>query len=435
VNWRQLSLTQQFALRSLLFVGMMALILGSVLSYAVRGVFERGAAQAVQSFVSVVVVDQATAGGSEAISASELVTVFDDAARVRLQRSDLVAVAVWNGTGQMLKQAPGAGEPDYSALKRALGGSVGALVKPRAGGAAGASSGGAKVLEVYVPVKGKSGSIAGVVEVRQSYAPIQGAVSRLLFIVWGIVIAGSVPSYLLQVTFVNRTQRKLEATEGSLQEVNRRLKGSLDEMEMHSLGTLQALVAAVDAKDAYTARHSIAVTDYAVAIARRLDLSPDEIRDVERAGLLHDIGKIGTPESILLKPDRLDSEEFEVMCEHPSMSGHIVESVPFLSGLMPVVRSHHERWDGRGYPDGLQGEGIPLLARVLTVADAFDAMTSERPYRVPLSMDDARAELLRNTGSQFDAVVVHAMIEALDAHEVNVVIHREARHRKKRGAA
>jgi len=256
--------------------------------------------------------------------------------------------------------------------------------------------------------------------IRGLYSDAGAQSARVVALIWLIVIGSALPAYLLQMRFLRHAAAALTSAESDLQEVNQRLEGSLDDLEMHSLGTLQALVAAVDAKDSYTARHSIAVTDYAVAIGRQLGLSASDIVALERAGLLHDVGKIGTPEIVLLKPARLDESEFEVIREHPEMSGHIVETIPFLANLAPVVRAHHERWDGAGYPDALAGNDIPLLARILSVADAFDAMTSDRPYRTGMPAIDACVELSTHKSAQFDPQVVDALLEAIDAREVRV---------------
>ena len=169
-----------------------------------------------------------------------------------------------------------------------------------------------------------------------------------------------------------------------------------------SLPTIQALAAAVDAKDPYTQGHSQRVAEYAVALAGRAGLTADEVALVHMTGTLHDVGKIGVPDAILKKPGRMDDEERRVMETHPALGEVIVRKAPKLAAALPGVRHHHERWDGGGYPDGLAGEQIPLLARILALADTFDAMTSDRPYRKGLSWDTALGEVARGAGTQFD---------------------------------
>lgn len=437
----RLSLTQQFALRSLLFVVIMGAVLGITITFAVRTMFEQQAARVAHVTASAIVSEHLrNSGGTLSVTAS-MRNSLNDSVIHELNDSGIVAVKLWSPSGELLysssKSEEGESFADHEPLGAALKGRLTTEISEGEGDAENSDEVArfGKVLEVYAPIRDDRGQVRGVFEIYQLYGPVEAATNQLVGIVWLIIALGSIPAYLLQIVFVYRTEKQLVSAHSDLAEVNTRLANSLDDLEMHSLGTLQALVAAVDAKDSYTARHSIAVTDYAVAIARQLGLEECEIRDVERAGLLHDVGKIGTPETILLKPSRLDEEEFTVMCEHSAMGGHIVESVPFLSRLMPIIRSHHERYDGNGYPDHLAGDQIPLLSRILSVADAFDAMTSERPYRTPVPVTEARQELLRNVGGQFDATAVWALLEALDSGAVTVTIHAEAHRRRRSGAA
>jgi putative nucleotidyltransferase with HDIG domain len=192
-----------------------------------------------------------------------------------------------------------------------------------------------------------------------------------------------------------------------------RLADSLHQLDGHRLGVLQALCAAVDARDHYTALHSLHVADYAAAIGYRLGMK-DELLLFEQAGLLHDVGKIGVPDTLLLKPTSLTGPEYATMKQHVEESARILAALPFLTSVVPMVRHHHERWDGSGYPDGLAGEDIPRPARVLAVADAFDAMTTDRPYRPAMPVATAREFLVEGKGSQFDPSVVDAFITLLD---------------------
>jgi putative nucleotidyltransferase with HDIG domain len=168
------------------------------------------------------------------------------------------------------------------------------------------------------------------------------------------------------------------------------------------LDTITILAQAVEMRDQYTGGHTLRVSTYAVLLAEHLGMTPREIELVRTGTPLHDIGKIGIDDAILRKPDRLTPEEFEAMKLHTIKGAEIIDTVPDLWPIKPIIRSHHERWDGRGYPDGLAGEAIPALARVVALADAFDAMTSDRPYRKGMSASVAFAEIEKQAGRQFD---------------------------------
>jgi len=179
------------------------------------------------------------------------------------------------------------------------------------------------------------------------------------------------------------------------------------------LETVLALVQAVEEKDRYTRGHSDRVTAFSVKIAGAMGLPAREIRMIEYAGILHDIGKIGIDLAIIQKKERLTPEELAVVRKHPLIGERIIRPIGFLAAALPGIAQHHERFDGCGYPLGICGDRIALEARILAVADAYDAMITDRPYRKPLPKDDAIAELLRCSGSQFDPVVVEHFVELL----------------------
>jgi len=174
--------------------------------------------------------------------------------------------------------------------------------------------------------------------------------------------------------------------------------------------TLIALRGLIAARDTGTGSHSERVRVYAMCLARAHRMGEADLRDLEYGVILHDIGKIGIPDSILLKPGPLTPEEWKVMRTHPEVGRRLVENIPFLAGAVPIVYHHHERWDGHGYPEGLSGESIPLGARIFAVADALDAMTYDRPYSRAVTLEAARAEISRCAGTHFDPAVVDSFM-------------------------
>ena len=198
-----------------------------------------------------------------------------------------------------------------------------------------------------------------------------------------------------------------------LQKINQALIETQRQLEHAEMGTIATLVLTEEAKDPYVRGHSKRVTRAAVEIAQELGLSEENCKIIERAGILHDIGKIGISDVILHKPDKLDEEEWTVIKKHPQRAAEILEPLKFLTKEIEIICHHHERFDGKGYPDGLKTEDIPLGARILAVADTFDAMNSERPYRKPLPEDAITAELKKNSGSQFDPRIVNTFLDLL----------------------
>ena len=189
-----------------------------------------------------------------------------------------------------------------------------------------------------------------------------------------------------------------------------RLRATMLDLEKSYDVTLEAMGAALDLRDAETEGHSRRVTAYTVALARELNLSADDLRTISRGAFLHDIGKIATPDAILLKPGTLSAEEREVMREHCVRGYEMIRKIPFLRDAAEIIYAHQECFDGSGYPRALSGEQIPLGARIFAIADALDAMTSDRPYRKAISFGDARVEIARGAGTQFDPYIVDVFL-------------------------
>lgn len=261
------------------------------------------------------------------------------------------------------------------------------------------------------------GLLAGVLVVAQQRLDpyVLGAVVLPLFIAW-----------FGQKQYLDRSRKGVE----ELRESNQRLGDAnealqelvsaksqlladksqlLERVRLSYLQTVASLARTIEAKDPYTGGHTERVSDYALMLARELGFSSDELRAVETGGVIHDIGKIGVPDHVLLKPGRLNEPEWREMRRHPEISSYILGELEIPEIAKDMARSHHERFDGNGYPDGLVGEAIPLAARVLSVADTIDAMTSDRPYRDALTFEAALEELGRNAGSQFCPRVIAAL--------------------------
>jgi HD-GYP domain-containing protein (c-di-GMP phosphodiesterase class II) len=192
--------------------------------------------------------------------------------------------------------------------------------------------------------------------------------------------------------------------------LTRSLLSRVQELEALNHETIFAFVRAIDARDPYTARHSEKVAGYAVELARALGLPAADRERIHLSGMLHDVGKVALERSVLHKPGALTDDEWQQVREHPALSAHIIGAVARFAIYVPGARHHHERYDGRGYPDGLAGEAIPLDARILAVADAYDAMTSDRSYRPALTHAEAIARLRAEVGTQFDPACVAAFV-------------------------
>lgn len=201
-----------------------------------------------------------------------------------------------------------------------------------------------------------------------------------------------------------------------IKRMNEELADTYEKLEKAYLDSIETLRYTVEAKDPYTRGHSDRVSEYSVLIGQSLTLSEEDIKTLKVGGLFHDIGKIGIPDSILLKEARLTDDEYSQIKNHPSIGSHILCNAEVFQDIIPIVKHHHERFDGNGYPGRLQGEDIPYLARIAAVADTFDAMTSKRTYRNALPLDVVRSEIEKCSGSQFDPQIAKVFIDILDNH-------------------
>jgi putative nucleotidyltransferase with HDIG domain len=230
-----------------------------------------------------------------------------------------------------------------------------------------------------------------------------------VFLAPAVMMRFSLKQYLDQTT---RNVIRLRKAHENLQNAHQQVTEAMSSLGRAYEGTLKSLVTALDARDAETAGHSERVAELTIAIAAEIGLDPDttDWQNISWGALLHDVGKIAIPDGVLRKPSSLDDNEWEAMRSHPSTGYDILQAVDFLRPAAQIVLAHHERWDGSGYPRGLAGEEIPLGARIFMVADAFDAMTTDRVYRAAMPAEEALAEILRHSGTQFDPAAVKAFL-------------------------
>jgi len=225
---------------------------------------------------------------------------------------------------------------------------------------------------------------------------------------------------VLLITIENAIRKKSLEKELQDYQVNleKKVKEQTDLINSMYVRSIDALIKALEAKDIYTRGHSQRVTMYSVAIGKAMRLQPEQIEILRQAAVLHDLGKIGVREAILNKPGRLTPEEFQEITQHPVVSTRILQPIPFFRPLLPGILHHHERFDGKGYPDGIGGLDIPLESRIMSIADTFDAMTSTRAYRKALSLEEANQEILRCSGTQFDPEIVPVFLRVQGRIEI-----------------
>jgi putative nucleotidyltransferase with HDIG domain len=269
------------------------------------------------------------------------------------------------------------------------------------------------LFEVYAPIEGESGAI-GAYEIYADPRGLDRLIGSRRTMLWLAVGGVFLVLWAALALLVRAASRMLTRQNEKLRRRTLRLVESNRLLEESALEAVESLNATVDAKDPYTAGHSLRVQRIALALGRELGLEDERLDVLRFAGLFHDIGKIGVPDAILTKPDRLTELEFEIVKRHPEDGARIVARLHRLHAAVPAVLHHHERWDGNGYPHGLRADGIPLEAAIVGLADAVDAMTTDRPYSCARTLEDATEEIARNRGTQFAPVVVDAFVALVE---------------------
>jgi putative nucleotidyltransferase with HDIG domain len=269
------------------------------------------------------------------------------------------------------------------------------------------------VFEVYAPLASLDGTRAiGAYEIYAKPQHTESVIASRKHIIWLAVFVVFATLYAALALLVRHASSLIQKQATTLRARSRELMDSYRRLEVSSLEAIESLNATVDAKDPYTAGHSARVQRIAIAVAEELGVPRERLDAVRYGGLFHDIGKIGVPDNILTKPGALDHGEYEAIQRHPVAGAEIVSHFGRLHETVPLIRHHHERWDGKGYPDRLAGDDIPPEAYVVGLADAWDAMTTDRPYRPALTLEQAAAEVRRGSGTQFSPRVVDAFFAA-----------------------
>jgi putative nucleotidyltransferase with HDIG domain len=278
-----------------------------------------------------------------------------------------------------------------------------------------------QLLQVYAPLRGSGGKPIGAYEIYADPAQLESLVASRKHVLWAVVAGVFAVLYALLALLVRGASVTLQRRTAALRARSRELLESYSLLERSTLEAIEGLNATVDAKDPYTAGHSLRVQQVALAIAAELDLGDAALDDLRYGALFHDIGKIAVPDAVLTKPGALTDEEWEQIKLHSEAGARIVEKLGRLRGAVPIIRWHHERHDGRGYPDGLAGDEIPVEAAITALADSWDAMISERPSRRGLPLAEALSEVRRCRGSQFSPAVVDAFLAAARKGSVAII--------------
>jgi len=398
---RSLTLLRTFLLASAGILAVGALTLSGSLERSLRAQALEDAARGVGVLVDAAVAPAIVEGGRLMLTPRAAARLRRTAVRTR----DLRSLAVWSPRGQLLF-ATGARRPRTGARPPELRETL-ARGEPHAV-ASEPRSGAPTVVDVWTPVRSAAGRPLGAAQVTLDGRVLGSAVAGPQRTIWLTIVLVFGALWLLLALLVRGASLRLRRQNAELAARSGDLLATARELEQTLLETIETLNAAVEARDPYTAGHSQRVRRVALAVARELGLPAKTIGAIGTAALFHDIGKIGMPDSILTKPGPLSPAEAAIMREHVVRGAEIVARISSLQHAVPAIRHHHERWDGLGYPDGLSGEEIPIEAAVIALADAWDAMTTDRPYAAALELNEAMLQIRAGREKQFNPAVVDA---------------------------
>jgi putative nucleotidyltransferase with HDIG domain len=415
---RSLTLLRVFLVASAAILCVGGFVLGTELSSALRAQALDDTKESLATYVDGVVGPTVVRDGRIQVAPRESARLLSQLRR----QPDLVTIKVWRADGVLAWASRGR---ERIGRRFDLDGDLGEAIS--SGEAAGSIDeldsdedaleqrlGFDHLLEVYAPIKAHGArKPIGAYEIYADPRTLEHLISSRRHVLWAAVAIVFLALYVALALLVRGASQFLRSQTERLRHRSRELLESYNRLEQSSLEAIETLNATVEAKDPYTAGHSRRVQEIALAVGEELGLPPERLDVLRFAGLFHDIGKLAVPDAILTKPDRLDPAEFEAIKRHPADGAAIVGKLGRLRATVPLIRHHHERWDGDGYPDGLAGEAVPTEAYVVGLADAWDAMTTDRPYHRALSWEEAAEEVRRGRGSQFAPDVVDAFFRVL----------------------
>ena len=411
---RKLTLLAQFSIVSFVLMLGIAFVLATVIQSALEQNALRQEAQDAAEQVATVLGPYLTASDMSGPLSAARFAQTDALVRQNILHQHIVRVKIWSPADMLIysDQSDLVGQrfPPSDELEAALAGTFGMDVSTLSR----AENQDERLnfdhlLEVYVPLRVTGTTqVIGAYEIYHDLSDLDPHIADMRNLVWLSVGIGFLVLYASLFALVYRASRQLVRRNAEVVRLFKETTQLYQDLSKSYDHTLEALAAALDARDKETEGHSRRVVAYALALARQMDVPPDELMTLQRGALLHDIGKIGVPDAVLRKPGPLSREEWQVMRCHPDWGRNILAGIPFLAGASHIVSTHQERWDGKGYPTGLAGEAIPLGARIFAVADTYDAITSDRPYRAARTYTAARSEIKQCAGTQFDPEVTEA---------------------------
>ncbi|HYM63795.1 MAG TPA: HD domain-containing phosphohydrolase [Gaiellaceae bacterium] len=405
-----LTLLRVFLIVSALLLAAGGFVLGTVLTHALRAQALDDAKRSLAQYTSGVLGSSLVYGSQLRVGPTATTVVRRDLA----ERPDILSVKVWRRDGvlawtTLAPERIGRRFPVTGDLREVIehGRPEASFETQGVEDASEADLGIKHVIEVYAPVLA-AGEVVGAYEVYADATPLEASIAGRKHVIWLMTGGVFLALWGLLVLLVRRASDTLRRQTTTLRERSVALSNAYGALERNALEAVESLNATVEAKDPYTAGHSLRVQRIALALGEELEFTPVEMDALRFGALFHDIGKIAIPDGILTKPDRLTAEEYEEIKRHSVEGARIIEKFSRLREAVPIVRHHHERWDGKGYPDGLSADAIPVAAAIAGLADAWDAMTTDRPYQEALTFNAAMREVRNGRGTQFIPVVVDA---------------------------